>query len=327
MYRSTQRRRSNRNVPLIAVITVLALAAGSIIAMTQVSSAEERRSSEQVECPEVPGADSPDGDNTTATQQNGRVVRNHWGDGQEVPDECDSSDGDQDNDGDQAGDGDQNNDGDQAGDGDQNDGDQNDGDQNNDDDQNNDENNNQIDEGDILADNCEGDSELEPHDGFQNGNRCVDTEMGEVGNDEANPSLLITDFPEQVEVNEPFQIRVSTRNLIRDRFLAAGQGGYYVEMSKLNEQGLVRGHFHTACRILDNDDEAPDPEPAPAFFVATEDGGGSAQPDEIVIEVPGLPEAGTAQCASWAGDGSHRLPMMQRANQTPAFDAVRVQVG
>ncbi len=151
--------------------------------------------------------------------------------------------------------------------------------------------------------------------------------MGEVGNEGQNPSLLITEFPEQVGVNEPFQIRVSTRNLIRDRFLAAGQGGYYVEMSKLNEQGLVRGHFHTACRILNNENEAPDPAPAPAFFVATEDGGGSAQPDEIVIEVPGLPEAGVAQCASWAGDGSHRLPMMQRANQTPAFDAVRVQVG
>ena len=32
------------------------------------------------------------------------------------------------------------------------------------------------------------------------------------------------------------------------------------------------------------------------------------------------------QCAAWAGDGSHRTPMMQRANQTPAFDAVRIKV-
>jgi hypothetical protein len=47
----------------------------------------------------------------------------------------------------------------------------------------------------------------------------------------------------------------------------------------------------------------------------------------VSIQVPGLPQAGTAQCASWAGDGSHRIPMMQRANQTPAFDAVRIQVG
>ena len=39
-----------------------------------------------------------------------------------------------------------------------------------------------------------------------------------------------------------------------------------------------------------------------------------------------MPTAGTAQCAAWAGDGSHRAPMMQRANQTPAFDSVRIRV-
>jgi len=51
-----------------------------------------------------------------------------------------------------------------------------------------------------------------------------------------------------------------------------------------------------------------------------------ATPDTVTIQVPGLPTAGTAQCASWAGDGSHRIPMMERANQTPAFDAVRIRV-
>ncbi|MCW2502005.1 MAG: hypothetical protein JWO79_289 [Actinomycetia bacterium] len=179
----------------------------------------------------------------------------------------------------------------------------------------------------ILGTQCAGTSKLTPHDGFQNGNRCVSLEMGEVGTEDKNPSLLITQFPQQVGVNQPFQIQVSTRNLIRDRFLGAAKGGYYAEMSLLDAQGLVRGHFHTACRMLNNTNEAPDAAPAPAFFVATEDNGGGAQPDQIVIEVPGLPTAGTAQCASWAGDGSHRIPMMQRANQTPAFDAVRIQVG
>jgi hypothetical protein len=46
----------------------------------------------------------------------------------------------------------------------------------------------------------------------------------------------------------------------------------------------------------------------------------------VTINVPGIKSAGTAQCASWAGDGSHRIPMMERANQTPAFDAVRIKV-
>jgi hypothetical protein len=177
----------------------------------------------------------------------------------------------------------------------------------------------------ILTNTCDT-SQLAPHDGFQLGNKCVSTEFGEVGSQENNPSLLITEAPTQVEANTAFTLKVSTRNLIRDRFLAAGQGGYYVESSVL-AGGLVRGHFHTACRMLASTNEAPAPDPVPAFFVATEDGKGAAAPDEVTIQVPGLPTDGTAQCASWAGDGSHRIPMMQRANQTPAFDAVRIQVG
>jgi hypothetical protein len=177
----------------------------------------------------------------------------------------------------------------------------------------------------ILTNSCDT-SQLDAHDGFQNGNRCVSTEFGEVGAQENNPSLLITEAPTQVAPNTPFTLKVSTRNLIRDRFLAAGQGGYYVESSVLQD-GIVRGHFHTACRMLASTNEAPDPAPVPAFFVATEDNGGSRNADTVTVRVPGLPAAGLFQCASWAGDGSHRIPMMQRANQTPAFDVVRIQVG
>ncbi|MBM2621895.1 hypothetical protein JIG36_40985 [Actinoplanes sp. LDG1-06] len=177
----------------------------------------------------------------------------------------------------------------------------------------------------ILTDTCI-DSNLTPHNGFQEGSRCISTEFGEVGEAKDNPSLLITQAPERVAANTPFTLTISTRNLIRDRFLAAGKGGYYVESSVLKD-GLVRGHFHTACRMLPSTDEAPAPDPVPAFFVATEDSKGSATPDEVVIQVPGMPEDGIAQCSSWAGDGSHRTPMMVRANQTPAIDAVRITVG
>ncbi|GLY04523.1 hypothetical protein [Actinoplanes sp. NBRC 101535] len=176
----------------------------------------------------------------------------------------------------------------------------------------------------ILTNTCDT-SQLPPHDGFQNGNRCVSTEFGEVGAAANNPTLLITKAPTQVRRNQAFTIQVSTRNLIRDRFLAAGQGGYYVESSVL-QGGLVRGHFHTACRILDSTRQAPAPDPVPAFFVATEDSKGGAQADTVNIQVPGLAQAGTFQCSSWAGDGSHRIPMMERANQTPALDSVRVRV-
>ncbi|WP_433368195.1 Pecanex-like protein 1 [Actinoplanes sp. CA-142083] len=176
----------------------------------------------------------------------------------------------------------------------------------------------------ILTNNCST-SQLELHDGFQKGDRCVTTEFGEVSSAANNSSLLITQAPRSVTVNTAFTLTVSTRNLIRDRFLAAGKGGYYVESSVLQD-GIVRGHFHTACRMLPNLNEAPDPSPVPAFFVATEDSKGGKAPDSVVINVPGMPTTGTAQCASWAGDGSHRIPMMERANETPAFDVVKIQV-
>jgi hypothetical protein len=178
---------------------------------------------------------------------------------------------------------------------------------------------------DVIADDCS-DSELERHDGFQEGNRCVETQFGELGSAENNPSLLIVGAPRRVAANQPFTIRVSTRNLVRDRFLAAARGGYLRETSLLNDDGLVRGHFHTACRMLAELGQAPEPAPVPAFFVATEDGGGGAEPDVVEVQVPGLPEQGVAQCTVWAGDGSHRLPMMQRANQTPPVDSVRIAV-
>ncbi|HWS35139.1 MAG TPA: Pecanex-like protein 1 [Actinoplanes sp.] len=176
----------------------------------------------------------------------------------------------------------------------------------------------------VLTNSCDT-SNLQPHDGFQNGNRCVSTEFGEVASAGNNSTLLITNRPNQVNRNQAFTIQVSTRNLIRDRFLAAGQGGYYVESSVL-QNGIVRGHFHTACRILNNQQAAPAADPVPEFFVATEDNRGGAQPDTVAIQVPGLPTAGTYQCSSWAGDGSHRIPMMERANQTPAFDSFRLRV-
>ena len=94
----------------------------------------------------------------------------------------------------------------------------------------------------------------------------------------------------------------------------------------LNGDGLQRGHFHTACRMLSSETEAPKPGAVPAFFLATQDNGGGSTPDTVTISVTGMPTAGEAQCTVWAGDGSHRVPMMERANQTPAIDSVRIKV-
>jgi hypothetical protein len=178
---------------------------------------------------------------------------------------------------------------------------------------------------DVLGTDCTN-SELEPHDGFQEAPRCVATSFGEVAAEEKSPSLLITDAPRSVPANQEFTISVSTRNLVRDRFLGAAAGGYYKESSFLDESGIQRGHFHTACRMLERLDVAPEAAPEPEFFLATQDNGGGAGADTVKITVDGMPGPGTAQCAVWAGDGSHRVPMMQRADQTPAFDVVRIPV-
>ena len=78
-----------------------------------------------------------------------------------------------------------------------------------------------------------------------------------------DPSLLITDSPRFVRANTAFTLKVSTRNLVRDRFLGAAAGGYYLESSVLTADGIQRGHFHTACRMLASTREAPAPDPCP----------------------------------------------------------------
>lgn len=175
-----------------------------------------------------------------------------------------------------------------------------------------------------------GASKLPAHTGFQSADaQCVSTEMGEVAAENELPSLLITNSPRRVGVGQPFKLVISTRNLIRDRFLGAAAGGYYLESSFLDgKTGLQRGHFHTACRMLPTTSQAPDSSPTPAFFLATQDNGGGAAPDSVTIDVPATATAkpGILQCTSWAGDGSHRTPMMSRANQTPAMDSVRIFV-
>lgn len=177
-------------------------------------------------------------------------------------------------------------------------------------------------------------SALDLHDGFQKAPRCVATNFGEVATEGNDPSLLITSAPLIVASGQDFTIKISTRNLVRNRFLGAAAGGYYVEGAVLNDQGITEGHAHLACRTLTSRSVAPDPAPVPGFFQAIEDNKGGKEPDTVSVTVAGRGANGKAsfnngdlvQCAAWAGDGSHRTPMMQRANQTPAFDVVRIRV-
>jgi hypothetical protein len=169
-------------------------------------------------------------------------------------------------------------------------------------------------------------SSLTIHDGFQNGDRCVSVDRGEVPTADNSPSLIIVSAPRRVRVNQPFEIRIATRNLKRDFFLPAATGGYYATRSFLDENGILHGHVHTSIRPLTSTRVPPEAGAVPTFFKATEDGGGGREPDTFVVEVPGIATPGFYQIASWAGDASHGVPMAQRANQTPCFDAVRLFV-
>ena len=98
--------------------------------------------------------------------------------------------------------------------------------------------------------------------------------------------------------------------------------------------GIQRGHAHAACDVLRNDDVAPQPSAQPKFFKAIEDGKGgkgntaakvSAGKDPITGKVLFRP-GDMVRCSAWAGDGSHRIPMMSNAKETPALDSVRIMV-
>ena len=175
---------------------------------------------------------------------------------------------------------------------------------------------------------------LPPHAGHPTGAAsCVGTQFGERAAQENNPTLLIVEAPSTVRPGEDIEMQVSIRNLVRDAFPVAAHGGYYSEPAELTPQGLTRGHMHAACRVLASNEEAPPPDRATAF-AAIEDGNGGAAPDTVEVHLSGRDTQGAAlfptgsllQCAAWAGDSSHRIPMDAFPNQVPAFDAVRVTV-
>ena len=157
---------------------------------------------------------------------------------------------------------------------------------------------------DLLGRTCfEGSNRrLERHTGFQaesppgtasNKAQCVTTQMGAVAANDKLPSLLITEAPTTITPGvDPVVLSVSTRNLVRDRFLGAAAGGYYLEASFLNDGGLQRGHFHTACRMLPSTRRRPGLVERSPFFVATQDSKSGTTPVEIVM-VPGGEDRGS----------------------------------
>jgi hypothetical protein len=175
----------------------------------------------------------------------------------------------------------------------------------------------------ILTDTC-ADSQLPPHDGFERAPRCVATDAGEVP--VATPAVLISHFPRLARAGRPFQVTLSTRNLVRDRFLKAAEGGYYKEMSVLDQGGIVRGHLHVYVQGLTDGATVPDADATPLeFFRAVEDGGGGAGVSRVAVAVGGL-AAGPKRLCVTLGDGSHRVPLMRAAKLAAGIDCVRMFV-
>ena len=142
---------------------------------------------------------------------------------------------------------------------------------------------------DVLGRDCSN-SPLTPHDGFQGPGLRL-TEFGEVAAADKGPSLLITEAPQQVGVGEPFTLKVSTRNLVRDRFLAAGPGGYYVESSccRRRASSAVTSTPPAGCW---QHRHGARPGPGPEFFVATEDNRGGADADRVTSRSRASPTEG-----------------------------------
>lgn len=171
------------------------------------------------------------------------------------------------------------------------------------------------------------DSNLPSHTGFQIAPACVGTAFGAVPAQENSPSLLIVRAPNRVAANTPFSWTFVTDNLEKSEFLPAAQGGYFAQPARLNGNGIVKGHVHSGCYLLSSTRRAPNGADRATFFLATEDNlGAEGDPSFVTINVPGL-AAGTYRCISWAGTGSHGIPVNMFANQAPAVDAFRLVVG
>ena len=130
------------------------------------------------------------------------------------------------------------------------------------------------------------------------------------------PSLLITDAPREVGSNEAFTLKVSTRNLVRDRFLGAAAAAttWRARSSKTACSAATSTPPAGSCP---RPATAPDAGQDPEFFLATQDSGGGADPRHRDHQRPGHHDRRQLQCTSWAGDGSHRTPMMSAGQRDP----------
>ncbi len=170
-----------------------------------------------------------------------------------------------------------------------------------------------------LSKSCD-DSPLTTNDGFQKGNTCVAVDSGEVS--DKTPAVLITSAPEQVAAGQDFQVSISSKNVVRDRFLAAATGGYYAERSVLNPQGIQRGHSHVWVQDIGDGQSAPNADAAPLdFFKAVEDNGNG----DFSLTITGLNAGNKKLCVNDA-DGSHRTAMTKAAKLAMPYDCVRLTV-
>src|SRR6266498_1867887 len=170
-----------------------------------------------------------------------------------------------------------------------------------------------------LSKDC-GDSPLTVNDGFQKGNTCVAVDSGEVS--DKTPAVLITDAPEEVAAGQDFQVAISSKNVVRDRFLAAATGGYYAERSVLNPNGVQRGHSHVWVQDIGDGQSAPNADAAPLdFFKAVEDNGDG----DFSLTITGLNAGNKKLCVNDA-DGSHRTAMTKAAKLAMPYDCVRLFV-
>ena len=118
-----------------------------------------------------------------------------------------------------------------------------------------------------------------PHDGFQHGNRCVSTEFGEVGRRRQEPDAADHRLPgdrSRRTRRSPSRSAPATWSGTASSRPARAATTWRARCSPPRAWSAATSTPPAGCCPAPR--EAADPAPVPAFFVATEDGKGGAQP-------------------------------------------------
>ncbi len=168
-----------------------------------------------------------------------------------------------------------------------------------------------------------------PHDGFQKAPACVSTAFGEVRPSRQGPVAAHHRLPAAV-VRAEHRVHAQGQHQQPGARPVPRRGGRRLLPRELRAQRQghpARALPHRVPDAVQPERPRPTPPRCPPSSWRRRTTAAAPPRTRCRSTSPVCRRRGIAQCTVWAGDGSHRIPMMERANQTPAFDSVRILVG